>query len=211
MEVVVRNALVADVWRLMPGWIVYRNWYLGEGRFVEKSPDIRRWVVAYVNETDATVAMGNLFSATERLLKAACKVEGVNEEDFEQLTLPHLLKLCVSADHRFFNLVGMCCDTRSIFRINAMRVGTEHGNHKRDKRELAMGNWSPADPDGEYLKIATLRLTVTHQAVCGIFNQVNPDTGRFAKAWQSRETADCEMFKKGLHDKDGRLPDEPTE
>lgn len=64
-RVVVRNALVEDVWRLMPAWNVYRNWYLGEGRFVTKSPDIRRWVVAYVNETDAMVAMGNLFSATQ--------------------------------------------------------------------------------------------------------------------------------------------------
>jgi len=60
-RVVVRNALVEDVWRLMPAWNVYRSWYLGEGRFVTKSPDIRRRVVAFVNETDATVAMGNLF------------------------------------------------------------------------------------------------------------------------------------------------------
>lgn len=129
--------------------------------------------------------------------------EGVSDEDFEELTLPHLLKLCVSPAHLFFNLVGMCC--------NSMRVGMEHGNHKRDKRELAMGNWNPADPDAEYLKIATLRLTATHQALCAIFNQVDPDTGCFEKAWESRGTVDCEMFKKGLHDEDGRLPDEPTE
>jgi hypothetical protein len=206
-EVVVRNPLVGHVWRLMPGWNIYRSWYLGQGAFVQENAEIRRFVVAYVNETDPAVAMGNLFSATERLLRAAMKVEGVQREVLAK-TLPQLLRSCVSADQRFFNILGMCCDVRSIFRLNAIRVGIEHGDHERDLRELRQSGWNPPDPDKAYLEIIANRLLGPHQQVCGIFNRVDPETGLFSKQWEPRGFAQCPLPQ---HDKDGRLPDEEPE
>jgi len=47
-----------------------------------------------------------------------------------------------------------------------------------------------------------------HSQLCGIFEQVNPETGRFLKKWEPRGFDDCES--KG-HDKDGRCPDEPPD
>lgn len=206
--VVVRNPLVEHVWRLMPGWNVYRNWYLGQGAFVQNNPDVRRWVRAYMNETDPAVAMGNLFSATERLLRSALKVEGVDDELWNEMTLPSLLKFCVGAERGFFNLVSMCCDIRAVYRLNAIRVGMEHGNYARDQRELAQGGWKPQNPDEAYQEIIAQRLLSAHSQVCGIFNQVEPDTGRFLKNWKLRGFAQCET--KG-HDANGRTPDDEPE
>ena len=92
MVVAVRNPLVAHVWQLMPGRKIYKNWYLGQGAFVQKSPDVQKWVAAYINETDPAVAIGNLHSATERLLRAALKAEGVQGEVLT-LTLPNLAEV----------------------------------------------------------------------------------------------------------------------
>src|SRR5690349_5996265 len=65
-EVVVRNALVGHIWRLMPQRAVYRNWYLGQGAFVRQHPDVQGFVRSYVETEDASAAIGSLFSATER-------------------------------------------------------------------------------------------------------------------------------------------------
>jgi hypothetical protein len=196
----VRNPLVGHVWRLMAGWKIYRNWFLGEGAFVRASPDVRRFVVAYLQEKDPVVAMGNLFSATERLLRAVLKAEGVQGEILVA-TLPRLLGFCTSADKRYFNLYGMCCDIRSIFSINSMRIGIEHGDYRRDKRELGQSGWNPPDPDSAYLEIIVHRMLACHQQVCAIFNQVDPETGLFLKNWEPREFAQCHT---PLHDDKGR-------
>lgn len=207
MVVVVRNALVAHLWRLMPGWNIYRNWYLGHGAFVQKNPDVRKWVTAYFNETDSAVAMGNLFSATERLLRAALKAEGV-QGDVLKDTLPNLLRFCTSPDQRFFNLITMCCDTRAIFWLNSHRIGIEHGDYSRDQRELDKSGWKPADPDQAYQEIITDRLLGAHGQLCQIFGRVDPDTGLFTKAWEPRQFANCRT--RG-HDAGGRLPDEAAQ
>ena len=46
--VVVRNPLVAHVWRLMPNWNIYRNWYLGQGSFVRRHSDLQGFVRSYI-------------------------------------------------------------------------------------------------------------------------------------------------------------------
>jgi hypothetical protein len=119
------------------------------------------------------------------------------------------LKFCVSADQRFFNLLGMCCDIRSIFWINSMRKAAEHGAYHNDQRELFRAGWNPEDPDKEYLKIIANRLLGASSTVCRIFDQVDPNTGLFLRKWEAREFAQCRVPS---HDKDGKLPDEePTE
>jgi hypothetical protein len=193
------------VWRLMPGWNIYRNWYLGEGAFVQKSPDVRKWVMSYVNETDPAVAMGNLYSATERLLRASLKTEGVQDEDVLTDTLPNLLKFCTSAKQKFLNLTTMCCDPRAIFWLNSHRIGVEHGDYRRDLRELAKTGWTAQEPEKEYLKIITDRLIGPHWQLCQLFGRIAPETGLFTKEWQPREFKDCEHKR---HDPNGRLPDE---
>jgi hypothetical protein len=135
--VVVRNALVGHIWRLMPQRAVYRNWYLGQGAFVQKHPDVQGFVRAYVETEDASAAIGSLFSATERLLRYALQVAGVTGPILNQ-TLPNKLEYCVSPNQMFFNIIGMCCDVRSIYLINSIRIGAEHGDHRRTRRSWLM-------------------------------------------------------------------------
>ena len=208
-EVVVRNPLVAHVWRLMPGWNVYRHWYLGVGAFVRKNPDLRGYVRSYVETQDASAAIANLFSATEMLLRRGMKTEGVRGPILND-TLPNLLGYCTSANQRFLNLPGMCCDPRSIFRLNVIRKGVEHGDYRYDQVELSRSGWNPADPDDpdpHYLKIIDNRLLTPHLQLCGIFNQVDSETGHFIKMWEPRGFADC---RTKFHDQNGRLTDEPA-
>jgi hypothetical protein len=206
MVVPVHNGLVGHVWRLMPDWNIYRHWYVGEGAFVQDNPDTRAFVTAFFHETHATVAMGNLCSATERLLRASLKAEGIQGKVLTA-TLPNVLRFCVSADQRFFNLLGMCCDIRSIFRINSMRKAAEHGAYHHDQRELFQSNWNPQDPDKDYLKIIEARLLGASSMVARIFDQVDPNTGLFLRRWEAREFAQCPL-PSPKHDRDGRLPDE---
>lgn len=207
-EVVVQNPLVEHIWRLMPEKSIYRNWYFGAGSFVKSNPDLRRFVTAYINETDPTVAMATLFSATERLLRASLKAEAVQGKILTA-TLPNLLKFCAAPEQRFFNLIGTCCDVRAIFRLNAIRIGVEHGDHQRDVRELRQAKWNPRHPDSEYLKIIVNRLLLPHQMICALFDEVDPETGLFAKTWQPRGYAQCDFPR--LHDENGRIPDEDPE
>jgi hypothetical protein len=211
VPVPVKNVLVGHVSALMPDWNIFRNWYLGRGSFIQRNPDTQSFVNAYFNEPHATVAMGTLCSATERLLRAALKAEGIPGKMLTA-TLPHVLKFCVSADQRFFNLPGMCCDIRSIFRVNSMRKAAEHGTYHQDQRELYKGNWKPQDADEDYLKIIEHRLLGASSMVARIFDEVDPNTGLFLRRWEAREFARCPMahgdFPSAQHDKDGRLPDE---
>lgn len=201
------NILVGHKWRLMADWSVFRNWFLSEGGFVQANPDVRRFVTAHFQEADAVVAMGNLFSATDRLLKAALKAEGVLGEILTE-TLPPVLKFCTSGDRRYFNLIGMCCDPRSIYVINTCRIGVEHGDYSRDQRELRQGGWNPKNPDKEYLEFIEDRLLGAHSKVCRIFDQVDPETGLFLKNWEPRGFGQCQHK---IHNKDGRTPDEPEQ
>jgi hypothetical protein len=186
----------------MFGWNLFRAWYVGQGAFVEKHPEIRAFVRSYFNEAYPAVAVATLCSATERLLRGALKAEGVKGPILRQ-TLPKLLRFCVSADQKFFNLPGMCCDVRSINRLNAIRIGVEHGDHSLDQEELSHSGWNPSDVDAEYLQVIDRRLVVPHQQFCGIFNKVDPETGRFTKAWESREFGQCPM--PGSHDEKGAI------
>jgi hypothetical protein len=197
------NVLVQNVWRLMFGWNLYRNWYCGQGAFVVEHPEVQMFVRSYFREVYPTVAVATLCSATERLLRTALKSEQVSGPTLRK-TLPHLLKFCVSADQKYFNILGACCDARSINRINAIRKGAEHGDHTADQNELSRSGRRP--DDAEYLKIIDHRLVVPHQQLCGIFNRVDPETGLFTRDWKPREYEQCEM--PGSHDKDGLLPPE---
>jgi hypothetical protein len=203
----VRNPLVGHVWRLMLDWSIYRNWYRGVGAFVVANPDARRFVDAYFREKDPVVAMGNLFSATERLLRAALKAEGVQGKILTA-TLPRLLTFCTSADCRYFNLPGMCCDMRSIFSINSIRIGIEHGDHRHDQRELGQAGWNPPDRDTAYQAIMLQRMLARHSQVCRIFDQVDPETGLFLRNWEPREFVHCQQ---PMHDQNGRLPEEEAQ
>src|SRR4051812_28160608 len=100
----------------MPGMSVYRNWYLGYGAFVRKHSEIRAYVRSYVETQDSSPAIANLFSATEMLLRAALRTEGVKGPILKD-TFPNLLGYCVSSKHRFLNLPSMCCDVRAIYRL----------------------------------------------------------------------------------------------
>jgi hypothetical protein len=190
---------------------VFKNWYRGEGAFVAKHPDVQIFIRSYFREVYPTVAVATLCSAVERLLRAAIKAEGLTTDPVLRNTLPHLLRFCISADHKFFNLLGCCCDIRSINRVNAIRKGAEHGDYSADQRELGQSGWHPdeKEKDAEYLKIIAHRLLTPHHQLCRIFDQVDPETGLFRKDWQPREFAQCPS---GLHDKDGVIPayrDEP--
>ena len=207
MQVVVRNPLVAHVWRLMPNWNVYRNWYLGVGGFVRRNPDVQAYVRSYVETQDGSAAIANLFSATEMLLRRTMKTEGATGAILND-TLPNLLSYCTSRNQRFMNLPGMCCDPRSIFLLNTMRKGVEHGDYRHDQIELSRSGWNPtdpSDPDADYLKIIDDRLLSPHLQLCGIFNQVDPNTGHFARVWEPRGFSECTL---GMHDANGRLNDE---
>lgn len=203
----VHNALVGHIWRLMPGKNIYRNWYRGEGAFILKHPEIQEFVKSYFHEQYAMVAFATLCSATERLLRSALMTEGVARESLKNKTLPKLLRDCVSSEHRFFNLVGMCCDIRSIYRINAIRIGAEHGDHRRDQAELSKANWTPPNPDEAYHDVSTHRLISSHGQICNIFDQVDPETGQFLKKWEARGFEQCPHPE--LHDKHGS-PSETT-
>ena len=206
-EVVVRNPLVAHIWRLMPQMNVYRNWYLGNGAFVRKHPELRGYVRSYVETQDSGAAIANLFSATERLLKASMKAHGVKGPILQD-TLPNLLTYCVSPKQKFLNLPSMCCDVRAIYRLNVARIGAEHGDYRHDITELRRSNWKPSDaedPDADYLKIRDHRLLAPHQQVCAIFDRVDAETGRFESRWEPRGFAQCKT--KG-HDASGRVTDD---
>jgi hypothetical protein len=188
----------------MPGWNVYRNWYCNAGAFVRKRPDVRGFVTSYVETQDASASIGSLFSATERLLRGALKAEGVKGAILND-TLPNLLAYCVSPKQKFLNLPGMCCDVRSIYHINSTRIGAEHGDYRRDQSELLRSGWNPTDaddPDPDYLMIIDHRLLAPHLALCGIFNRVDPDTGRFERTWEHRGIAQCETKQ---HTENGAL------
>jgi hypothetical protein len=209
MTVVVRNPLVAHVWRLMPGWNVYRNWYLGRGAFVARRSDVRGFVKSYVETEDASAAIGSLFSATERLLRGALRAEGEKGAILND-TLPNLLGFCVSPKHKYLNLPGMCCDVRSVYHLNSSRIGAEHGDYRRDQIELSRSGWKPSDPedpDPDYLKIVDHRLLSPHLALCGIFNRIDPETGRFERVWEPHGFAQCETK---LHTDKGELLPEQT-
>ena len=53
---------------------------------------------------------------------------------------------------------GCAATSSTIYLMNSIRIGAEHGDHRRDQEELAHGNWSPADVDAEYQKIVDHRL-----------------------------------------------------
>src|SRR5580692_11105150 len=171
----VPNALVGHIYRLMPDWLLFRAWYLHQGDFVRNNPDVRIYVDSYFHEAHPAVAMATLCSAVERLLRAALKAEGVTGAVLEA-TLPSLLEYCVSKNQKFFTLIGMCCDPRSIWTINTMRIGSEHGEYSRDQKELLRSGWNPTDKDAEYLQIRDQRLLTTHSQLCRIFDRVPPDT-----------------------------------
>jgi hypothetical protein len=200
----VSNALVGHIWRRMPEMNVFRNWYRGQGAFVRKHPEIQVFVRSYFREIYPTVAFATLCSAIDRLLRSALVAEGFKAETSGQ-TLPQLLQFCVSARHRFLNLWGMCCDIRSIYCINSIRIGAEHGDHQRDFAELSQFGWRPADPDEAYEEIITHRLLSPHLQLCDIFNRVDPETGRFFGEWEPRGFAQC-VAAAGSHDANGRLP-----
>lgn len=194
MVVMVHNPLVAHVWRLMPGFNVYRNWYLGHGSFVRRYLNVRDYVSSYIETRGAGPAIANLFSATEMLLKAALRAEGVKGAILNDTLLP-LLEFCTSRKQRFLNLPGMCCDPRSIHVLNTIRIGAEHGDYRHDQKVLMKSGWKPSDseePDPDYLKILDHRLLAPHQMLCGIFNRVDPETGCFAKRWEARSFSDCQ-------------------
>jgi hypothetical protein len=188
---------------------IYRNWYEGRGAFVEEHPEVRMFVRSYFHEIYAPVAMGTLCSATERLLRAALLAEGVQPGELERKTLPKLLGMCVGDDRRFFNLPGMCCDTRAIFYMNTIRIGAEHGDHARDRAELARSGWRPERPeaDSEYLALYDNRLLAVSAWISQVFDEVDPATGRFSKRWEHKTSPMCGR----IHNAEGKLIDEgPT-
>jgi hypothetical protein len=73
----VPNALVGHIYRLMPNWLLFRAWFLGQGAFVQENPDVRIYVDSYFHEAYPAVGLATLSSAVERLLRAALKKEGV--------------------------------------------------------------------------------------------------------------------------------------
>jgi hypothetical protein len=203
----IANVLVQNIWRLMLDWNLFKNWYRADGAFVAEHPEVQIFVRSYFHEPYATVAVATLCSAVERLLRAALKREGLGKDPIVRKTLPKLLKFCISADRRFFNIHGCCCDVRSINRVNALRIGAEHGDHFHDQKELARSGWRPDEEerDAEYLKIMEHRLLSPHHQLCRIFDQVDPETGLFRRNWEPREFDQC---KSGLHDEHGVVPDE---
>jgi hypothetical protein len=116
----------------------------------------------HATKRDSAVAMGNPFSATERLIRAALKAEGVQGEVLNQ-TLHLLLQYCVSENQKFLNLSGMCYDVRALYALGTKRTAVEHGTYKRDQFELSKGGWNPPDPDKAYLEIIDHRLVGAHQ------------------------------------------------
>src|SRR5579872_4280707 len=104
----VPNALVGNIYRLMPNWLLFRAWYLGQGAFVKKNPDVRIYVDSYFHEAHPAVAFATLCSALERLLRAALKAEKVTGPILEAPLVP-LLQFCVGKGQKFFTLLGMCC------------------------------------------------------------------------------------------------------
>lgn len=211
-EVVVRNPLVAHIWRSMPVRNVYRNWYLGRGAFVQKHPDTQGFVRSYVESQDGAAAIGSLFSASERLLRSALRSEGVKGPILND-TLPNLLGYCVSANHKFLNLKSACCDPRAIYWLNVTRKAVEHGDYRHDQMVMIRSGWKPTDtedPDPDYLKIIDHRLLGPHQQLCDIFDRVDPETGLFTKDWEPRGCAQCNLDPK-LHDERGQWFDEGPE
>jgi hypothetical protein len=196
----VPNALVGHIYRLMPDWLLFRAWYLNHGAFVRKNPDVRIYLDSYFHEAHPAVALATLCSAVERLLRAALKAEQVTGPILEA-TLQPLLEYCVSKNQKFFNLLGMCCDPRSIWRINAIRIGSEHGEYSRDQKELLRSGWNPNDKDAEYLQIRDQRLLGAHSQLCRIFDRVDPETGLFSREWEPRGYSQCPVPQ--LHDTAG--------
>lgn len=199
MALVVANPLVAHIWRIIAGSKIYQNWYEGRGAFVARHPDVQEFVRSYFHEQYPAVAMATLCSAAERLLRYAIEAEGRTPAG----TLPSLLEYCVSSKQKYFNILGFCCDPRSIHHINSLRKGVEHGDHSEDRAALDRTGWHPTNPSEEYLKIIVNRLLSPHGMVCGLFNQVDPETGFFLKDWKPRGFAQCEHAK-GAHDDKGR-------
>ncbi len=122
-----------------------------------------------------------LFPLVEKILKTAFTVEGESIDG--RMTLIPLLQSCCSNRLRYFNLVFMCCDARGRQWISHMRAAVIHADYSHDMTALREGGWTGTEAD--YQKVMPNRLHSLFYALNYIVQQIDPQTGRFSRKWDS--------------------------
>jgi|SRR5450631_511874 len=166
-----------------------------QGAFVVAHPEIqelaRQWI-AHENPL-SEAGFRPLFPLLEKLLRAALTKEG---ESVNGATLIPMLQLCCSERLKFFNIPMMCCDAQSRNWISTMRSAVIHGDYSKDMAELADGTWVGTEAD--YQKVLPNRLHAFFYCLDYIVKQVDQETGRFRRTWQSGRSLCASCKAKGL-------------